>query len=389
MPRTLGESTPMPSLKLTLPAHVTARPRADGTFRVLFEVRRGRPRDWPSTIPLPRSSRRTGDLTNADEVARIFADAEALTLELERARQPAAGPPPGSLPAVALAWKASDWWADLRPRTRNFYTKSLWPLEDWSASLGHPPLSSMALPRILAFLRLYADRPAQQSNLKRTLSALFSFAREAGMIAVHPFGAPVRVRRKVRGRQTPVGLWSASSVEAYGRAAVALGWAAGKRMIRLMWETSADASDVITWRRDQHFRDGPCPAIIFERGKTGQRGAIPISLELAADLRSCGQLYLVTNPDGRPYAADDVTDDNRRGRDFARVREAAVAAGADHLLLDHLRHSAATDAMESGASLEATSKLTLHRDKKTLEQVYWQMTESQALAVQRARGIVS
>lgn len=66
--------------------HVSVRPRADGTFRVLFEVPvRLRPRGWPATRPLPATGR-TGRL-DATEVAAIKTDAKRLMADLERARR--------------------------------------------------------------------------------------------------------------------------------------------------------------------------------------------------------------------------------------------------------------------------------------------------------------
>lgn len=89
-----------------------------------------------------------------------------------------------------------------------------------------------------------------------------------------------------------------------------------------------------------------------------------------------------------PYPADDVQADNRRGKDFEKVRAEVVAEGGRRLLLDHLRHSAATHAVDSGASVDDTTALTLHKNKRVLEKVYVQLTEAQAIKVQRARGII-
>lgn len=67
--------------------YVTVRgPRADGTYRVFFEVPANRrPAGWWPTIPLPRLNRR-GDLSDQDEVARIRRDAKAVLSEFEAAR---------------------------------------------------------------------------------------------------------------------------------------------------------------------------------------------------------------------------------------------------------------------------------------------------------------
>ena len=67
--------------------YVTARPRPDGTFRVLFEVpARLRPDGWPPVRPLPLTYPRWGDMNDEAEVAAIRADAANLMGQLERAR---------------------------------------------------------------------------------------------------------------------------------------------------------------------------------------------------------------------------------------------------------------------------------------------------------------
>lgn len=396
----------MPSVTLSLPLHVIAKgPRKDGTYNVLFRVRRNAPAGWPSCIPLPITGRRIGNLNDPDEVARIKRDVEGtpeheyqdgLLAKLERARTGAVeiAHPEDSLPGIAAKWKASwvndDGTNNIRPRTQDFYVKELRILEDWSAIRSHRPLRGLDLETIMRFLKTYEDRPAQQRALRRTLSALFSFALAGGHggVKVHPFGVTPRLRRK--GKKRTVHLWSRDDVETYAAAALELRkpWAAAGRLLRLMWETSADATDVVTWRRDQHFRDDAQPAIIFTRGKTGENAIIPISRALAAELRSCGSIYFVTDPDGRPYVADDVHSDNRRGYHFRQVRDAVLAADGPSRVLDHLRHSAVTDAIEKGATKEHLPSLTAHRGSQMVDMIYSQMTETQAASVQRARGII-
>lgn len=68
--------------------YVVVRPRADGTWRVLFEVpARIRPLGWPATRPLPVWGR-TGQL-EAEEVAAIRADAAKMLADLQGARSTA------------------------------------------------------------------------------------------------------------------------------------------------------------------------------------------------------------------------------------------------------------------------------------------------------------
>lgn len=374
-------------MQLKLPPHVVARPRHDGTFNVLYRVRKDRPEHWPSSIPIPRMQGRRGNLADPKEVAAIFADADKLAADLERARGGQTHKLPiGTLPAVAAAWEAS-WGDDLRARTKHFYRATLRPLLAWSEAAGHKPIGALTLPAILAFLATYKDRPAQQAAIRRTLSALLSFARDQGIITLHPLGAPVRVKRKRVARKRPVELWTAHIVTTYADAADRAGWGGLGNLFWLMWETSADSTDVVTWRRGEHFIDGPAPAIAYTRGKTGERANVRISQHLAARLRRAG-MFLVVGADGRPYEAESVKADNRRSGHFRKVRRIVTEAGGPSRVLDHLRHSAVTDALSKGAALEDLPSLTAHRGSQMVESVYAQMTEDQATKVQRARGII-
>lgn len=400
----------MPSVKLSLPLHVVARPRKDGTFNVLFRVRRDRPHDWPSTITLPLTGTRTGDLTNADEVARIVADVEGpngLLARLAAARMSAGdAATPGTLSWLAERWTgarpedrdcnsppddAPDEWKVLKFRTRAFYISSLRQIEAWAETVGQPQLAKITLPQMLRFLDLYADRPAQRAALKRTLSAMFSYALRIGASSDHPFGVTLRLRRPRGAPRRTVARWDAKAVDAYADAAEASGWLGGAILIRLMWETSADASDCVTWNRREHFIDDATrPMIAYARGKTDEGGArvgTPISHKLAGMIRRNGSLVLVTDPDGRPYEAT-VESDNRRGYHLRRLRTQAVKAGQPALLYDHLRHSALTDAVENGATLTQAKALSRHRTTAMLETVYVQFSEAQIEAAQRGRGII-
>jgi integrase len=385
----------MPSVTLNLPLHVTARPRKDGTFRVLFEVRRNRPADWPSTTPLPISARRTGKL-DAAEIAAIKFDVEdpanGLLVRLERVRNgvTVTAHAAGTLPAVKECWFASADFKALGVRTRAFYKDEMRLIEAWSNTVGHPQIKAMGLPQIPKFLNIYADRPAQRAALRRTISAFFSYARLAGDCPIHPLGVAMRIKGGKKGDKRKVVPWTAATVDIYRDACLKITppWPGGRTLLKAMWETSADATDVCAWDKKEHFHDEAVPFIEYERGKTGIGAKTPISLALATEIRTNGALYVVTDPKGRPYPKDDMNADESRARHFAKVQKFVVAAGGPRLLLDHLRHSAATDAIEKGATYEQTKSVTAHADAAMLKTIYVQKTFDQALAVQKARGIV-
>lgn len=67
--------------------HLSVRPRANGTYRVIFEVpARNRPPGWPASRPLPFSYPRHGDLLDPAEVKAIARDAKKLAVDLRRMR---------------------------------------------------------------------------------------------------------------------------------------------------------------------------------------------------------------------------------------------------------------------------------------------------------------
>lgn len=412
--RTNGPSTQMPSVTLYLGRYVYQRPRKDGTFNVLFEVpKRLRPHGWPSTTPLPILAPRHGNLSDPDEVARIIADGKTLMERLAAARAGRPAVPelkPGTLPHIIKLWggakllraiqekvpdadepdpDASDDWKTLAPRTRRFYRWELRPIFIWSDTLGHKPLRTMTVGNIREFLALYDDRPARKRSLRKTLSVLFDIAVEEEL-APKNIVEDIRKhrRRALGGRKRPVRPWTPETVNIYCEAAREdCGWPGGAILIRGMWETAADRSDVATWTKPQHFRDGAAlPAIEYDRGKTGIPTRTPISDRLAEDIRSNGAIFLVTDAAGAPY--DGAANDGRLGWDLRKVKAAAIRRGAPDLLYDHLRHSAATEAFEKGMSLDKIRSLTSHASEDMLRDVYVQLSAKQTEEVQRARGLI-
>ena len=141
-----GRLTAMPSVTLSLGKYVVKKRRADGSFNVLFEVpARLRPSGWPSTIPLPRTGKRTGDLTSADEVARIQSAAADLLDKLYagRAGQAIDITKPGTLAAFADLWRTDDSWASLQERSRRTYDKAIRVILAWSEINGEKLASTI------------------------------------------------------------------------------------------------------------------------------------------------------------------------------------------------------------------------------------------------------
>lgn len=366
-------------------------PRRDGTVSVLFVVpKRLRPEGWPATIPLPFTGERRGNLNDPDEVARIIADAETLYKELSQDRAPQVGPAfvDGSIPHLVQLWRHG--WdkpeTAIGPRTQTFYRKTLPPILAWSEINKHRHVKTITPAAIRTLLDVYGDRPARRQAIRSTLSVIMAVAVEAGHISINPVQALRKQTGKRRGRaKRAVDLWRREDVEAYVATAMAIGWPGGARLLLAMWETAADRSDVVTWRKNSHYRAGAPPAIVFDRGKTGVAAEIPISARLAA-LWEAGDIYLVTDAKSRHF--DGAAHDNRLDGHMKKLKAAAVASGARPLLFDHLRHSAATEAFAAGFDLDHVRGLTAHATDDMLRQTYVQQTADQVLRIQRARGVV-
>ena len=384
MPRNKpGPLTPMPSVKL---AYVIARPRKDGTFRVKFFVpERLRPYGWPAERTLPFTGTRTGNLNDADEVARIFADAKSLYEQLMNARLGAEpGPKPYSIPALARIWQDPEgfYWPRLKPRTRRFYEKVMAThVIPWSTVNGDPDVRSLKRPMVVTFLRTFKDYPHVAKHVRATLQSLMTVALDEGWMELNP----VAGIKLVGPAKTHVDLWTAADVDQHIDEAIAMGWIGGARLVLALWETCARVTDAMVWRRGEHY-DPASGMFSYDTNKTDEEVAdLPISARLQDLLNTPLTLHLVTDPAGLPY--EPVRDDNRLTKDFRRLNDRCASKGGRRLVLRQLRHSAINDAIDKGATLEGVQSATAHASERTVK-IYVRRNNKRATEVQRLRGIV-
>lgn len=299
-----------------------------------------------------------------------------------------------------------DDWLAIEPSTRKQYINDLRHVLGWSETVGHLHVGDMTPTHVRAFLDIWRDRPKQRSNVRAMLQALIMVAMEECGVSVNPLDAIKTVRRKVRkggARRQAVRRWPRSDVVGYAKVAremcgwrssrasqVKIPWPGGSILVRLMYETAADSTDIIRWHKGEggHFVDDPkLPGIDFDRNKTGAEGNfIPISQSLAAEIRASGTFYLVTDPAGGHYRP--TIDDSRLRGHMGTLQLHAIAAGYERRIYDHLRHSAATEAVEMGVDLEDVRHLTAHKDSAMNRSVYVQRSREKTVEIQRLRGII-
>jgi len=342
-----GPLTPMPSVQLDLGQYVTVRPRKDGTVRVLFEVPpRLRPGGWAPTIPLPVTGERRGDLTCADEVARIQRDAATLRKQLQAARMGReAEPPARSMPALIRSWQSTQRFKDKRPATQKGYVYHAGLISDWSASLGHPPVDRLKLPEIEAFLAFFDDRPTTRRHLKIVLSMLMDRAIQLEWRASNPL-ATVKMPTPV----SQVTIWEQADVLAQMERCDKAGQPSIAAMILTLWEIGQRVTDARRFRHGAEYQGG---VFRFHQSKTSSYVTIPVSQQLQTLLEAVrlpGSLYLFTDAaTGKPW------DEQRLGHVFASIR-----GEGSSLQLRQLRHSCVVQLARSGSSVPEIASITGH-----------------------------
>lgn len=402
-----------------------------GTWRILFEVpARLRPSGWPPTISLPRAEPYCKGPNDLRALVRIQDDAATLLAELraERGEAPPATVIVGSIPwaiaelggerlvqavrgeipvveAATDPGECSEEWGDLEASSRVPYIRCLRYILGWSELNCHRHMRATKRPEVEAFLAKWKAKRVQRRRLRDLLVKLFRIALLAREITASPMDeipAEKKRKRQKGGRRTRVETYSRATVEAYARIArterawrngrggrTALPWPGGSTLVQLMYQTAADSYDVISWRKGEggHFVDDPnMPGIDFDRGKTGNATFIPISRALADEIRANGSIYLVTDPQGRPY--EPTIDDAKLRGHLNTLRDYAVAAGEQRIVWDRLRHTAATEAVESGVDIGKVKSLTAHVDNTMNRKVYVQQRKEETVEIQRARGII-
>lgn len=346
----------MPSVKLDLGRYVTLRKRRDGTFRVFFQVpKRLRPEGWLSLIPLPVEGERKGNLTDADEIARIQADAARLYGDLLGDRRPKSEVAPNarSIPALNRLWQATTAFKSKKARTQRNYAKAAAIIEAWSKSVNHPPVAKMGADAVEAFLGIYDDRPTTKKQLKVVLKMMLAYGVKLKWMTDNPAGDI-----KVKVPTAKVAIWEAEDVALYAEACIDAGRPSLAAMIWTQWEIGQRLTDVCLFRLGVEYSANQ-RMFSFEQSKTDNPVDIPVSDQLAALLQRCrvdGQLYLFLNEaTGRPWREEELS------QAFAYIRKTRVLAkGGPERQLRVLRHSCVVQLARAGCTVPEIAAITGH-----------------------------
>lgn len=379
-----GRSTLMPSVQLDLGKFVVLRgPRADGTYRVLFELPpRLRPSGWLPTTPLPIEGVRRGDLTDADEVARIQRDAAKLYAAYVQARLGKKPPEGRTLRRLVGLWQASQRFKATKPRTKKGYDYIAKDILAWAdTQRKQPDPTHMTANDVERFLALWDDRPTQKFHVRKVLRLVMAEAVKEGWRTDNPV-ASVTVSMP----QSSVEIWEQEDVDAYVWASVAAGqpWVAAA--ILTEWEIGQRLTDLILFRRGADYspEDG---AFRFWQSKTASWLTIPVSGRLRAVLEACkveGSPYLfLDGGTGRPFR-----DVDRLSHVFEEIR--SRVKGRRHLVFRALRHSCVVQLARAVCTVPEIASITGHSisSVEKILSVYLPRDNKVAWNAQRKRGLI-
>lgn len=383
-PRPRSPSTPMPSVKLELGRYVTLRPRADGTYRVFFQVpAKLRPSDWPSLIPLPVNGARTGDLRNAAEVKQIQDDAKALYNRLQRARSGIVDPPGRTLLTLVRAWQASSSWPTSKKSQQHYeaYIRNVLALSA-ACNPPHPDPTHFTQSDIDTMLSVFNDRLPTKKHTLKAFRLIMAQARAMGWRTDNPCDGI-----KVKEPKSKVGIWEQADVDAYVAAAREADRESIALIILLEWEIGQRLTDVRAFRPGAEY-DPKEGAFRFWQQKTESYVTIHVSDALRDLLAKAGEGELFLFRDertGKAYYEVRLT------RVFSEVREVAVAKGARPLKLRWLRHSCVVQLARAGCTHVEISAVTGHAVSSIgrILSVYLPRDNVVARNAQEKRGLVN
>lgn len=384
-----GGPTPLPTVSLDLGRYVTVRPpldrppKKDGTRRVLFEVpARLRPSGWSATIPLPLKGPRTGKL-DAGEVARIRADADDLLRKLQIERR-GGGPDPRARSFANLidAWKDSDDWTTLKPKSKKHYEVYIRNVEAWSKANGDPDPTTLTPDAIGQFLKLFDAQPVTKKN---TLKVIRLLMRQAVLLNWRKDNPAREIKVKVP--KTKASIWEQADVDAYVAEANRQGRRSLAVIILMEWEIGQRLTDVRAFRPGVEY-DASTGVFSFEQSKTGNAVTIPVSSQLRDSLNGegDGELFLFRN---------DVTGlaftEHALSHAFGKVRRDVVKAGGRPLLLRWLRHSCVVQLARAGCTVPQIAAVTGHSPSgaANILSTYLPRDGAVALEAQKRRGLVN
>ena len=352
----LGLRAPMPSLEVELPPYVVLKRRGGGVAFYFQVPPRLRPEGWPPALRLPQDiTKRTG-MADANELAAVVEDGDALYQRLEAERSGA----PSLQRLYTLPWLIQQFDQYLRtaPRERPIAKKTLKQyahfgkvISEWSRLSGHPHVKSLTRPGVIALLDTMNETPTKRKHVAGYLRSLMFFAMDKGLRTDNPC-----IRLRTETPKAHVHIWSDDELEKMVKAADENGLHNVGTAMLIAHDEGPRPCDVLTFQRFRHYSPNEGAFRYFQQ-KTDEWVVSPAGQRVRDRLhpQPSSQLMLVINPNtGKAY--------NERvfSRDFDRLRE---KTGLLHLQFRHLRHTFCVKAKRAGLDAIEIASKTGHNPK--------------------------
>lgn len=281
----------------------------------------------------------------SDEFMRAYAEA----LREEREEVGASGALPGSMKALAVAWRKSNQFKELKAPSQKSYTR----LIDSFIEIHGNKMVKTAEPRhIRAILESMSRTPAQANALRNVLRQMFQFAFDHGWRTDNP----VRDIKKLKYKKKPFPTWSEADIEAFEAR-----WPLGTRArlaLALLLYTGQRRSDVICMG-PKSIHNGSIEVV---QEKTEAHLFIPMHPQLLAaiEVGPCGEQAFLVTQTGKPFASGNAF--------YNWFKECAIKAGVQAKLGPHgLRKAAARRMAEAGCTPHQIASITGHQSLAEVE----------------------
>lgn len=353
---TPGNAAPMPSLNVELPPYVVTKSRGGGVSFYFQVPKRLRPDGWAGAYRLPLdASKRTGR-ADADELAAVARDGDALYQRLtgERTGQPELARL-NTLPWLVQAFenhlKTTPREKPIAKATLRQYAHLADVVMDWSKESGHPHIKTISRPAVIEFLATMNDTPTKRKHVAGYLRNLMFFAMDKGLRTDNPC---IRLRSVVPDAQ--VHIWSDEELDTMIAAADERGLGAIGTAMLIAHDEGPRPCDVLAFERFRDFTPSDGSFRYFQK-KTKEWVVSPAGKRVRARLATQPELQrpLVMNANTKRRYNERVF-----LRDFERLRQ---ATGLVHLQFRHLRHTFCVKAKRAGLDAIDIASKTGHNPK--------------------------
>jgi len=327
---------------MQLPRYVVARKRPQGTVYYWQVPDRLRVKTETQTWPV-------GVIRLPDDPMDMLNRASELNAELDYLRNGIVTTAQrGSMPWLITQYEQSEYFAQLRDKTKRSYTQLSKYVIKWSREKNNPQVAGLTPQKILEFLARFESRKSLRDHVATYLAIVLEYGRRTGVIADNPAR---RLGLKRARRLKPirvVNIEQLLTIVAKAREMnlphVAIG-------TLLHFDLGQRQGDILTLQKPRDYRDG---VFHFQQSKTDQEVTIrPFLRETRAALDSlpATQMMLVS-------INSSAVDSKKYVYDF---RQVAKACGFHDLWEMELRHSCVIYMEQAGLTPGEIATRTGHK----------------------------